>query len=391
MRRQEGEGDHNHLQEIPPKYVLASVLRDQLTLVFRSWGMGEEHINYVVEAMVESDLWGIDSHGISMLMQYEEMFRIGCLKMKSEPQIVRDSAVMALIDGAAGLGHIASTIAMNLAIDKCLATGIGIVSVFNSNHFGAAGYYALKAPQRGVIGIVMTSTRSVLVVPTFGCEPVLGTNPIAFAAPTERNPPFLLDMSTSTVASNKVKVYELNNWELPNGWVVDENGEAVTDAVEARRIIKEQQDGGLTPLGGTRDLGSHKGYGLSAMVQILSSTLAGASFSPIRNNTQEKSEPENIGHFFLAIDPKAFRLPGDFENDLDQIIDILHLAKPVSPEQPVLVAGDPEWQTREQRRYEGIPIPVKLMDQLRKVAERASVPFLLEDAKDSIESNGQIR
>lgn len=298
---------------------------------------------------------------------------------------------MALIDGAKGLGHIVATIAMNLAVDKCLAAGIGVVSVFNSTHFGAAGYYALKAAQRGVIGIVMTSTRSVLVVPTFGSEPILGTNPIAFAAPTERNPPFLLDMSTSTVASNKVKVYELNNWELPKGWVVDENGGAVTDPVEARQISKGQQAGGLTPLGGTRDLGSHKGYGLSVMVQILASTLAGASFSPIRNNSQEKSEPENIGHFFLAIDPKAFRVPGAFENDLDQIIDILHSSKPVESGQPILVAGDPESQTREKRLHEGIPIPAKLMHQLRKVAENSSVPFLLDDAQGNIESNSEIK
>ncbi|MDX2480161.1 MAG: Ldh family oxidoreductase [Desulfuromusa sp.] len=388
MRKKGNSVDRSQHDGNPPKYVPAQVLRDQLILVFRSWGMGEEHINHAVEAMVAADLWGIDSHGISMLMQYEEMFRDGKLEMKSEPRIVRDSAVMALIDGAKGLGHIVATIAMNMAVDKCLAAGIGVVSVFNSTHFGAAGYYALKAAQRGVIGIVMTSTRSVLVVPTFGCEPVLGTNPIAFAAPTERNPPFLLDMSTSTVASNKVKVYELNNWDLPEGWVVDENGGAVSDPVEARQISKKQHTGGLTPLGGTRDLGSHKGYGLSVMVQILASTLAGASFSPIRNNSQEKTEPENIGHFFLAIDPKAFRVPGAFENDLDQIIDILHSSQPVESGQPVLVAGDPESQTCEKRHHEGIPIPEKLMHQLRKVAERSSVPFLLNDAKDSVESDG---
>lgn len=391
MRSPRDQFDQNHLEENQPRYVQAQAIREQITFILGSWGMRKEHINYVVEAMVESDLWGIDSHGISMLMQYEEMFRNGNLKMGTEPLIVRESPVMALIDGAQGLGHVVAAIAINLAVDKCLATGIGVVSVFNSNHFGAAGYYALKAAHRGVIGMVMTSTRSVLVVPTFGCKPILGTNPIAFAAPTERNPPFLLDMSTSTVASNKVKVYELNNWELPEGWVADENGGPVTDPVEARRILKEQQAGGITPLGGTRDLGGHKGYGLSVMVQILASTLAGASFSPIRNRTQEKSEPENIGHFFLAIDPKAFRLPGAFENDLDQIIDILHLAKPVASSQPVLVAGDPEFQTREKRLHEGIPIPAELMRQLRKVAERSSVPFLLDAANDNVESSGQMR
>jgi LDH2 family malate/lactate/ureidoglycolate dehydrogenase len=222
----------------------------------------------------------------------------------------------------------------------------------------------------------MTSTRSPLVVPTFGCEPILGTNPIAFAAPAGRNKPFLLDMSTSTVASNKIKIYGINGWELPEGWVTDGDGCPVTDP----KTLQEQKTGGITPLGGTRELGGHKGYGLSVMCQILASTLAGASFSPIRNRTQKPGDPDDIGHFFMAIDPKAFRLPGMFENDLDQVIDVLHGTKPTDINQPVLVAGEPEFNMRTKRLQEGIPIPAELMRQVRVVTERASVPFLLNDA-----------
>jgi LDH2 family malate/lactate/ureidoglycolate dehydrogenase len=228
-----------------------------------------------------------------------------------------------------------------------------------------------------VIGMVTSATRGVTMVPTFAAEPVMGTNPIAFAAPARRNPPFQLDMATTTVAAGKIKVHKLNHKPVPSGWVVDGDGKPVTDENEAFRYVFERSEGGVTPLGGNRDVGSHKGYGLAVMVHILAGTLTGASFSPIRNRTQRPSDPHNIGHFFLAIDPRAFRAPGEFEEDLDQVIDVLHGAKRADPEQPVLVAGDPEIATRAERLEQGVPIPDDLMAQLRQVAESAGVPFVV--------------
>jgi LDH2 family malate/lactate/ureidoglycolate dehydrogenase len=137
------------------------------------------------------------------------------------------------------------------------------------------------------------------------------------------------------------------------------------------------RDGGITPLGGSREAGSHKGYGLAVMVHVLAGTLAGASFSPIRNQTQKKSDPHNIGHFFMAIDPRAFRADGEFEADLDQVIDVLHNAKRVDANQPVMVAGDPERATKRERLESGVPIPDDLMEQLQAVAKNAGVPFVL--------------
>jgi LDH2 family malate/lactate/ureidoglycolate dehydrogenase len=228
-----------------------------------------------------------------------------------------------------------------------------------------------------VIGMVTSATRGVSMVPTFAAEPVMGTNPLAFAAPARRNPPFQLDMATTTVAAGKVKVYKLNHKPLPSGWVVDGDGKPVTDAETAFSHVFERPDGGITPLGGPREVGGHKGYGLAVMVHILGGTLAGASFSPLRNQTQKPSDPHNIGHFFMAIDPKAFRAGGEFEEDLDQVIDVLHAAKRVDPNQPVLVAGDPEMATRTERLRDGVPVPDDLMDQLRAVAKSAEVPFVL--------------
>jgi LDH2 family malate/lactate/ureidoglycolate dehydrogenase len=339
--------------------------------------MSDDHAKTTADVMVETDLRGVDSHGISMLPTYDNEFRAGRLNMKPKFKLVRDNAATALMDADASLGHPASVYAMNLAVDKCKQAGVGIVTVFNSHHFGAAGYYSKLAADRGVIGMVTSATRGVTLVPTFGAEPVLGTNPLAFAAPAKKNPPFQLDMATTTVAAGKVKVYKLNHKPLPPGWVVNEDGKTVTNEADAFGYVFEKKEGGITPLGGTRDAGSHKGYGLATMVHILAGTLTGASFSPVRNKTQKPSDPHNIGHFFMAIDPDAFRAPGEFEDDLDVVLDTLRATKRADPNQPVLVPGDPEMATRQERLEAGVPVPDDLMVQLRAVAEKAKVPFVL--------------
>jgi LDH2 family malate/lactate/ureidoglycolate dehydrogenase len=357
--------------------VPAARIRDQLLTVFRAWGMSEDHAGTTADAMTETDLRGIDSHGISMLPSYDAEFRKGRLNMRPVIRVVRDAPATALIDADASMGHVPSAHAMGMAVDKCLATGIAAVSVVNSHHFGAAGVYSKIAADRGVIGMAATSARGILMVPTFAAQPILGTNPLAFAAPAKRNRPFELDMATTTVAGGKVKVYKLHHKPLPAGWVVDGKGAPVTDPDEASRYLHERPEGGMTPLGGSRELGSHKGYGLAMMVHILSATLSGAAFSPIYKRTQGPSDPHRIGHFFMAIDPKAFRPEGEFEADLDDMIDLLHASPPADPAQPVLVAGDPEALSREERLEAGVPIPDDLMDQLRDVADRAAVPFVL--------------
>lgn len=357
--------------------VPASTIQQQLVSVFRAWGMSEPHAATTAEMMTETDLRGVDSHGISMLPTYDREFRSGRLNMKPVFKTVKEGPATALIDADAALGHPVSVYAMNLAVDKCRAIGVAVVSVFNSHHFGAAGCYSKIAAERGVIGLVTSATRGVTMVPTFAAEPVLGTNPLSFAAPAVRNPPFILDMATTTVAAGKIKVHKLNHKPVPPGWVVDGDGRPVIDETAAFRHVFEQPDGGITPLGGTREQGSHKGYGLAVLVHVLGGTLSGASFSPIRNLTQRPSDPHNIGHFFLAIDPRAFRADGEFESDLDQVIDVLHDAKRADGNQPVLVAGDPELATRAERLQRGVPIPDDLIAQLRTVAQSAGVPFLL--------------
>src|SRR3989454_7132430 len=208
---------------IPPKQI-----RQQLVSVLRAWGMSDAHADTTAEMMLETDLRGVDSHGISMLPTYDREFRTGRLNMRPVFKTVREGPAMALIDADASLGHPVSVYAMNLAVDKCRDMGVAVVDVVNSHHFGAAGCYSRIAAERGVIGMVTSATRGGSMGPTFAAEPVMGTNPLAFAAPTKRNPPFQLDMATTTVAAGKVKVHKLNHRPLPPGWVVDGNGQSST-------------------------------------------------------------------------------------------------------------------------------------------------------------------
>ena len=357
--------------------VAAESIRAQLLAILTAWGMPEDAAATTADIMVETDLMGVDSHGLSMMMTYEEGVRAGRIRIAARPRVLRDTGPTALLDGADGLGHPVAAMGMNLAVDKALQHGVGVVGVVNSHHFGAAGAYARIAAARGVIGMVTSSTRGVTMVPTRGAAPVLGTNPLAFAAPAGRHRPFVLDMATTTVAAGKVKVHHLNDAPLPEGWVVDGGGRPVTDPHEANAFVFQRAEGGITPVGGAEETGGAKGYGLAMMVHILGGALVGSSFSPIRNRTGTPDQPHNIGHFFLALDPKAFRDAGAFESDLDDVIDVLHATPPADPALPVLVAGEPEDMIRERRLREGVPVPATLDALIRGICDRCGAPYLL--------------
>lgn len=352
--------------------VSAERVGQQITTVFAAWGMSVSDAETASTVMVDTDLHGIDSHGLGMLPGYHQMFKRGKLVVQPSYETVKEMPSLALIDAGQGLGHPVSVHAMTTAIDKAKTTGVAAVTVRNSNHFGAAGYYARMAAERGLVGIAMTSTPGTAMVPTFGRKRQLGTNPIAFAAPAKNNPPFLLDMATTTVAVGKVSIAKRLGKEMPEGWTVDNEGKPLTDPNIARELRL------LTPLGGNRELGSHKGYGLGAMVEILCCTLSGAGARCVTDPENRSEGPTDVGHFFLAIDPGMFRDGDGFEDDLDDLIDVLHDTPRSDPAQPVLVAGDPERAAYAERSHSGIPIAEALIEEVRSVAEGTGVPFVLE-------------
>lgn len=369
-----------------PIHAAAADVRRQISIVLSAWGMPDDLVATTAEAMVETDLMGVDSHGISMLMAYDAKYREGRLKLTARPEIENHTTVIARVNAGANLGHPVSVYGINLAVEMAKTAGVGVVSVHNSHHFGAAGYYARLAAEQGLIGIVMSSARGITVVPTRAADPVLGTNPMAFAIPAGHNRPFVLDMATSTVAVGKVKVYSFNEKPLPAGWVADGKGHPVTDATRAFAILMSGRSGkdvvddggGLTPIGGTPELSSHKGYGLGVLAHLLGGALSGSNFSPRDIPNEGPTDPENIGHFFMALDPAAFRSPADFASDVDDVIDILHKTQPADPEKPVLVAGEPEDAIRAQRLVDGIPIPDALASQLKDVCRRANIEYVLK-------------
>lgn len=358
-------------------HVPAETLRRQIEMILSTWGMMAETVAPTAEVMVETDLRGVDSHGIAMLPLYAQLRRAGKIAMRPEIAVVRESAVTALLDGGGGLGHAPSVQAMALAVEKAQASGLAAVTVRNSNHFGAAGAYALRAAQAGLIGMAMTNAGSRAIVPTRAREPVFGTNPIAFAAPAGNNEPFVLDMATSTVAIGKVKLAVYNHRQMPDGWVVDDQGRDVNDptaAFDGHGRMKEEY--GVTPLGGLPRLSSHKGYGLAAMVEILCSMLPG---TPFIGALADRAQHET-GHFFLALQPDAFREPGAFAAELDAMIDHLRALTPAEADLPVLVAGDPERAAEVERRQSGVPLPEILVRSLREMCNQDGAPFLLDNA-----------
>jgi LDH2 family malate/lactate/ureidoglycolate dehydrogenase len=345
--------------------------RRQLELILRAWGMADPTATETAEIMSWADLHGIDTHGISMVPVYDARRRAGKIDMRATPAIARETPISAVVDGGGGLGHPNARLAMALAVRKAKAGGIGVVVVRNSAHFGACGFYALMAADTGLIGMVTTSASGIQVAPTFGAQARLGTDPIAFAAPGRPGEPFLLDMATTTVAAGKIRNKANENLAAPPGWLVTAEGLPSTDPREVSK------GGFMTPLGGTPDGSSHKGYGLGAMVNILSSALSGATMVTDPLHTR-KPGTMDIGHFFLALDPGLFRDAADFRADVAAFCDALRATKPASPAKPVLVAGDPERRIAARRRQEGIPVGANLLAQVRDVARAAGADWIME-------------
>jgi LDH2 family malate/lactate/ureidoglycolate dehydrogenase len=361
----------------PLKFPAALVHR-QIAAIVRAWGFPADQAAVTADVLTEADLLGIDSHGLLLIPLYDEFIRSGMVATGADIRVMRDFGAVAVIDGGGGFGQAPSIRAMDLAIDKARALGVGAVAVRNSNHYGAAGVYALRAAERGFIGLSTTAVFKPSIVPTFGRQARFGTNPIAFAAPGRRNRPFLLDMATSTVAMGKFKLYAREDKAIPPGWALDQSGRPQTDP--GRAFL----DRLMTPLGGSREMGGQKGYGLAAMVEILSTTLSGASYAPLR---AADARLNDVGHFHLAMHPEAFREPGAFEGDLDALVDTLRATDPADPARPVLVAGDPEYAAREQRQQEGIPVPHSLLEAVRGIAERAGAESTLSEP--AIERNAR--
>lgn len=355
--------------------VAAGVLERQIEAIFRAWGMAQRDRGLAARLMVETDLRGVDSHGAGMMDRYDEWFRAGYIRMRPRRRIVRNGPTTAVLHGGHGLGHPAATQAMALAIRKARRHGVGFVAVRASNHFGAAACYSMMALPHGMIGLATTNAAVPAVVPTFGRDPMFSTNPLSVAVPAGRRPAFVLDMATSTVAVGKLKIAIRKGAQIPAGWALDAQGLPTTDPKVGHASRR------LTPLGGTRELGSHKGYGLAVLVDILSGVLAGAGYGDrfVRHVRTGERPPKvmDVGHFFGAILVDRFRPLAAFGEAMDDMLGALKSVRPVEGQARVLVAGDPEWEAEADRRRLGIPLDPTVRETLRRLATEYGAPVLL--------------
>lgn len=342
----------------------------QIAAIFRAWGMGEQNARLTGEVLGWADLHGVESHGIAMIVEYDERRRTRPINMTPEPRIVTERPTGALIDGDGGFGHVPANFAMRTAISKARESGLAAVTVRNSGHFGALGYFTGLAADAGLIGMATTTVFGVRVAPTGGRRPRFGTDPFSFAAPGSDGVPFLLDMATCTVASGKVRNKVVEQKPIPPGWGMDANGLPTTDPAQV------MQGGMLTSLGGTADGASHKGYGMAAMVNILSSCLSGSTLITDPMHTKQPWGLD-VGHFFLALDPGLFRDAGDVAADVSRFCNDLRTTEPVDPTQPVMVAGDPERRFRDDRMRNGVPLGDAMLRKLYEIAVRDGAEWLI--------------
>ena len=330
-------------------------------------GCSEEHAALASDVLIKSDLRGIDSHGVARLSGYVRLWEKKRINATPNITIVHETPTTATVDGDAGLGLVVAPFAMNLAIAKAEKYGTGWVAVKNSNHFGIAGYHALMATQKDMIGISMTNA-SPLVAPTYANERLLGTNPMCYAFPAGKYPPLIVDMATAAAANGKLEIAQRAKKDVPEGWIQDKIGNSSIDPNELKN------GGALLPLGSDKDHGSHKGYGLSATVDILSAVLSGANYGPWVPPFVAFLEPaanpvgEGLGHFFGAMRVDGFRPAEDFKNHLDNWIERFKNAKTIDPNKKVVIPGEPEYEFEQERKLKGIPIIDVVVTDLNELA-----------------------
>lgn len=349
------------------KRINATKLTDFVSRSLVKLGVPEEDAHIAAQVLVQADLRGVDTHGVIRFNPhswYVKWLGEGSMTARPNLQIVRESGSTALLDGDRGMGMVIGHRAMELAIRKARESGVGLVAVRNSRHYGMSAYYSMMALPHDMIGIAMTNA-SRQVVPTFGREARFGTNPMCFAVPAMEELPFVLDMATTTAAAGKLELAARQGKSIPYGWALNERAEATDDpktAQQARRLL---------PLGGSREGGSHKGYGLAIVVEVLCGVLSGTL-------TALNADQDPRGHFFAAIRVDQFRPVDEFKRDMDRLIRELKSTPPVAGESRVYTAGEIEFETAEERSERGIPLLPSVRKGLREVGAQLGITYDLE-------------
>ncbi len=359
------------------QYILPDELKHFMFTAFSKLGVPGEDAEKCADILITSDLRGIESHGIGRLRMYVDRIHAGLIETVSKPEIVRESPTTAVVDGHHGIGMVIGHYSMSMAIKKAEEFGMGSVAVRDSTHFGIDGYYPLMAINAGMIGMSFTNARP-SVAPTFSTQPVLGTNPIAFGAPSDEEFPFLFDAATSITQRGKIEVLHREEKPIKAGWVVNNEGNLVDDPDQVLADLVSGE-AALLPLGGMgEDLGGHKGYGLSAMVEIFSSALQSGAFLSALSGLDENGKPTRfrVGHFFMAINVESFVDLPQFKVNIGNLLRELRASKKAPGQTRIYTAGEKEYLNTQRIKKDGVPINENLRKDLLHVKKLLEIDEL---------------
>lgn len=332
--------------------------------VFQGYGFSPEEAAQITAVLLEADLSGIESHGIQRLIRYHQEITGGLVKLDAKPEVVFETPLSAVVEGNDCMGQTLGVQAMNMAIEKARAHGFGMITVRNSNHYGVAGYYARMAVQADMIGMCMTNTEAILV-PTFGRQAMLGTNPIAFAMPADPAP-FSFDAATTVVPRGKLEVYAKRGSGLPAGWALDETGH---DSVDPDRVLKNiiaKSGGGILPLGGSGEATSgYKGYGFAMLCEICTAILSGGTTSNYIYKTPGRS---NIAQCFLALDYGMFGDKTAIKNALTTYLQEIRDSDKAEGESRIYIHGEKAAESRERVMRDGVSLNEKTYSEMQMIA-----------------------
>ena len=346
--------------------------------VFKGYNFTEEESTQITDVLLAADLSGIESHGVQRLIRYHKEITGGLVQTGAKPEIVKETPLSAVIEGNDCMGQVLGVQAMNIAIEKAKKVGFGMVTVRNSNHYGIAGYYAKMAAEQGLIGMCMTNSEAIMV-PTFGRQAMIGTNPIAFAMPADPVT-FSFDAATTVVPRGKLEVYVKRGNGLPMGWALDENG---NDSNEPDRVLQNiiaKTGGGILPLGGSGELTSgYKGYGFGMLCEISTSILSGGATSNYIYKTPGRA---NICHCFIAIDYGMFGDKAEIEANLSKYLQEIRESDKAEGQDRIYIHGEKEAEAKERVLKEGVLVNDKTYSEMQMIGEYTGASAFLPEYLD---------
>ena len=353
-------------------YVSWELMNGFLTDAFKGYGVPEADAAICADVLLESDRRGIESHGCNRFKPiYIDRIENGTLLPVTKLDIVKDTPTTVVMDANNGMGMVASYRMMELLIEKAAKYGMAGGAIYNSTHYGIAGYWTTMAEKAGMIGITGTNARP-SVAPTWGVEPMMGTNPLTFTMPTDEEFPFNFDCSTSIVQNGKIEYYQRSGAPTPEGLVITRDGGTMTDSGQ---ILKDMRAGNcaLLSIGGLGEAtGGYKGYGFTAIVEILSAALTGGPFLKDLSgkNPDGSNRMYRLGHFFFVINPEFFMGLDTFKKTAGDICRGLRASEKAPGAERIYTAGEKEWLAWQDRKDKGVPVSESVQKEMLEVRDK---------------------